>query len=71
MLPEKYNYHRRFNQDVSRTTDCVICMTAIDLRQRTSDCMVQQFLHSASLSYIFFPIDRIMSVLVMKTGNSM
>ncbi|CAH2077692.1 unnamed protein product, partial [Thlaspi arvense] len=40
MLPEKYNYHRRFSQDVSRTTDCVICMTAIDLRQRTSDFMV-------------------------------
>ncbi|CAF2244520.1 BnaA08g13740D [Brassica napus] len=40
MLPEKYNYHRRFNQDVSRNTDCVICMTAINLRQRTSDFMV-------------------------------
>ncbi|XP_024004586.1 transmembrane E3 ubiquitin-protein ligase 1 isoform X2 [Eutrema salsugineum] len=52
MLPEKYNYHRRFNQDVSRTTDCVICMTAIDLRQRTSDCMVtpcEHFFHSGCL----------------------
>lgn len=45
MLPEKYNYHRRFNQDVSRNTDCVICMTAINLRQRTSDFMVELFLH--------------------------
>ncbi|KAH0915554.1 hypothetical protein HID58_030000 [Brassica napus] len=41
MLPEKYNYHRRFNQDISRNTDCVICMTAINLRQRTSDFMVE------------------------------
>ncbi|CAN8230188.1 unnamed protein product [Cochlearia groenlandica] len=52
MLPEKYNYHRRFNQDVSRTTDCVICMTAIDLRQRTTDCMVtpcEHFFHSGCL----------------------
>ncbi|KAL1203169.1 Transmembrane E3 ubiquitin-protein ligase FLY1 [Cardamine amara subsp. amara] len=51
MLPEKYNYHRRFNQDVSRNTDCVICMTAIDLRQR-SDCMVtpcEHFFHSGCL----------------------
>jgi len=70
MLPEKYNYHRRFNRDVSRTTDCVICMTAIDLRQHTSDCMVLQFF-PASLNYIFSPIDRIMSVVVLKTGNSM
>nr|pir hypothetical protein F20O9.50 - Arabidopsis thaliana [Arabidopsis thaliana] len=66
MLPEKYNYHRRFNRDVSRTTDCVICMTAIDLRQHTSDCMVLQFF-PASLNYIFSPIDRIMSVVVLKT----
>jgi hypothetical protein len=52
MLPEKYNYHRRFNRDVSRTTDCVICMTAIDLRQHTSDCMVtpcEHFFHSGCL----------------------
>lgn len=51
MLPEKYNYHRRFNQDVSRNTDCVICMTAINLRQRTSDFMVELVLHST----YFFP----------------
>ncbi|CAL9227172.1 unnamed protein product [Arabidopsis halleri] len=52
MLPEKYNYHRRFNRDVSRTTDCVICMTAIDLRQHTSDFMVtpcEHFFHSGCL----------------------
>nr|VDD55529.1 unnamed protein product [Brassica oleracea] len=52
MLPEKYNYHRRFNQDVSRNTDCVICMTAINLRQRTSDFMVtpcEHFFHTGCL----------------------
>ena len=59
MLPEKYNYHTRFNQDVSRNTDCVICMTAINLRQRTSDFMVGLFLHTEANSRFsltsFFP----------------
>lgn len=41
ILPEKYSYYRRFNQDTSHATDCVICMTAIDLSQRSNDCMVQ------------------------------
>ena len=40
ILPEKYSYHRRFDQDTSQATDCVICMTAIDLNQRSNDCMV-------------------------------
>ncbi|PON74860.1 RING/U-box superfamily protein [Trema orientale] len=34
ILPEKYSYYRRFDQDTSHATDCVICMTAIDLTQQ-------------------------------------
>lgn len=40
ILPEKYSYYRRFDQDPSHATDCVICMTTIDLMQRPNDCMV-------------------------------
>ncbi|KAK8529595.1 hypothetical protein V6N12_060373 [Hibiscus sabdariffa] len=40
ILPEKYSYYRRFDPETNDTTDCVICMTAIDLTQRSSDCMV-------------------------------
>ncbi|XP_010555112.1 PREDICTED: transmembrane E3 ubiquitin-protein ligase 1-like isoform X2 [Tarenaya hassleriana] len=53
MLPEKYIYYRRlFDHDVNRTTDCVICMTAIDLMQHSGDCMVtpcEHFFHSGCL----------------------
>ncbi|EXB44638.1 hypothetical protein L484_010329 [Morus notabilis] len=40
ILPEKYSYYRRFDQDTSHATDCVICMTTIDLSQRSNDCML-------------------------------
>lgn len=40
ILPEKYSYYRRFGQNTNHATDCVICMTAIDLSQRSNDCMV-------------------------------
>ncbi|QCE09689.1 transmembrane E3 ubiquitin-protein ligase FLY2-like isoform X1 [Vigna unguiculata] len=40
ILPEKYSYYRRFDQETRQATDCVICMTAIDLSQRSNDCMV-------------------------------
>ncbi|EOX99456.1 RING/U-box superfamily protein isoform 2 [Theobroma cacao] len=40
ILPEKYSYYRRFDPDTNHATDCVICMTAIDLTQHSSDCMV-------------------------------
>lgn len=52
ILPEKYSYYRRFNPDANRTTDCVICMTSIDLSQRSNDCMVtpcDHFFHSGCL----------------------
>ncbi|XP_074302029.1 transmembrane E3 ubiquitin-protein ligase FLY2-like [Silene latifolia] len=52
ILPEKYSYYRRFDQDSNRTTDCVICMAAIDLSQRSGDCMVtpcDHFFHSGCL----------------------
>ncbi|KAI4322694.1 hypothetical protein L6164_022364 [Bauhinia variegata] len=52
ILPEKYSYYRRFDQDTNHATDCVICMTAIDLTQRSSDCMVtpcDHFFHSGCL----------------------
>ncbi|CAO2814445.1 unnamed protein product [Amaranthus hypochondriacus] len=52
ILPEKYSYYRRFDQDGHRTTDCVICMTSIDLSERSNDCMVtpcDHFFHSGCL----------------------
>ncbi|XP_065874476.1 transmembrane E3 ubiquitin-protein ligase FLY2-like isoform X2 [Euphorbia lathyris] len=52
ILPEKYSYFRRFDQNTSHATDCVICMTAIDLPQRSSDCMVtpcDHFFHTGCL----------------------
>lgn len=52
ILPEKYSYYRRFDQDTNHSTDCVICMTAIDLTQRSNDCMVtpcDHFFHSGCL----------------------
>ncbi|KAG8641376.1 transmembrane E3 ubiquitin-protein ligase FLY2 isoform X1 [Manihot esculenta] len=52
ILPEKYSYYRRFDQDTTQATDCVICMTAIDLTQRSNDCMVtpcDHFFHSGCL----------------------
>ncbi|XP_061355581.1 transmembrane E3 ubiquitin-protein ligase FLY2-like [Gastrolobium bilobum] len=52
ILPERYSYHRRFAQDTSHATDCVICMTAIDLAPRSNDCMVtpcDHFFHSGCL----------------------
>uniref|UniRef100_A0A803MR34 RING-type E3 ubiquitin transferase n=1 Tax=Chenopodium quinoa TaxID=63459 RepID=A0A803MR34_CHEQI len=52
ILPEKYSYYRRFSQDTNRTTDCVICMTAIDLSEHSNDCMVtpcDHFFHSGCL----------------------
>ncbi|KAK7342326.1 hypothetical protein VNO80_25274 [Phaseolus coccineus] len=51
-LPEKYCYYRRFAQDTNHATDCVICMTAIDLSTRSNDCMVtpcDHFFHSGCL----------------------
>ncbi|XWS63427.1 hypothetical protein CRYUN_Cryun06bG0096400 [Craigia yunnanensis] len=52
ILPEKYRYHRRFDPDTNHATDCVICMTAIDLTQRSRDCMVtpcDHFFHCGCL----------------------
>lgn len=52
ILPEKYSYYRRFDQGTYHATDCVICMTAIDLTQRSNDCMVtpcDHFFHSGCL----------------------
>lgn len=52
ILPEKYCYFRRVDQDSNHATDCVICMTAIDLTQRPNDCMVtpcDHFFHSGCL----------------------
>lgn len=40
ILPEKYCYFRKVDQDSTHATDCVICMTAIDLTQNSNDCMV-------------------------------
>ncbi|XP_073005439.1 transmembrane E3 ubiquitin-protein ligase FLY1-like [Typha latifolia] len=40
ILPEKYSYHRKLENDTTQATDCVICMTGIDLAQRTNDYMV-------------------------------
>ncbi|KAG9439249.1 hypothetical protein H6P81_019414 [Aristolochia fimbriata] len=52
ILPEKYCYYRRINHTTTTSTDCVICMTTIDLTQRSSDCMVtpcDHYFHSGCL----------------------
>ncbi|XP_068654890.1 transmembrane E3 ubiquitin-protein ligase FLY1-like isoform X2 [Aristolochia californica] len=52
ILPEKYCYHRRIDRTTTPSTDCVICMTTIDLSQRCTDCMVtpcDHFFHSVCL----------------------
>ncbi|KAI3802253.1 hypothetical protein L1987_30383 [Smallanthus sonchifolius] len=52
ILPEKYCYFRGVDPASNRATDCVICMTAIDLTQRPNDCMVtpcDHFFHSGCL----------------------
>ncbi|KAF3781705.1 Peroxisome biogenesis factor 10, partial [Nymphaea thermarum] len=40
ILPEKYNYHRKIEQSTNHVSDCVICMTAIELLQHSDDFMV-------------------------------
>ncbi|KAL9261409.1 Transmembrane E3 ubiquitin-protein ligase FLY2-like protein [Drosera capensis] len=52
ILPEKYSYYRKFDQESNQTTDCVICMTSINLSQRPNDCMAtpcDHFFHSGCL----------------------
>lgn len=52
ILPEKYSYYRRFESDAAQATDCVICMTAIDVTQLSNDYMVtpcDHFFHSGCL----------------------
>ncbi|XP_068656687.1 transmembrane E3 ubiquitin-protein ligase FLY1-like isoform X2 [Aristolochia californica] len=52
ILPEKYCYHRRIDHTTTTSTDCVICMTTIDLTQRSTDCMAtpcDHFFHSGCL----------------------
>ncbi|KAJ4845602.1 Transmembrane E3 ubiquitin-protein ligase fly2 [Turnera subulata] len=52
ILPEKYSYYRRFDHGTNHAVDCVICMTAIELTQRSNDCMVtpcDHFFHSGCL----------------------
>ncbi|MBA0798907.1 hypothetical protein Gohar_009457, partial [Gossypium harknessii] len=52
ILPEKYSYYRRFDPEANHAIDCVICMTSIDLAQRSRDCMVtpcDHFFHSGCL----------------------
>ncbi|XP_024532225.1 transmembrane E3 ubiquitin-protein ligase 1 [Selaginella moellendorffii] len=47
-LPEKYSYFRRIDRTAlqiglngdNMVVDCVICMAAVDIGQRSSDCMV-------------------------------
>ncbi|KAK1358912.1 Transmembrane E3 ubiquitin-protein ligase 1 [Heracleum sosnowskyi] len=52
ILPIKYNYHKRSDQDINRATDCVICMTAVDFSHPPNVCMVtpcDHFFHSECL----------------------
>lgn len=52
ILPEKYSYCRRQENNSTRASDCVICMTTIDLTRRSSDYMVtpcDHFFHSGCL----------------------
>ncbi|XP_022985941.1 transmembrane E3 ubiquitin-protein ligase 1-like isoform X1 [Cucurbita maxima] len=51
ILPEKYSYYRRLDQNGNHATDCVICMTTIDI-SRPNDCMItpcDHFFHSGCL----------------------
>ena len=74
ILPEKYSYHRRFDPDANHATDCVICMTAIDLTQRSSDCMVYYcdfYLYLVGLfKSIFFNCELDLNCISL-TGNTM
>ncbi|KAF8413859.1 hypothetical protein HHK36_001853 [Tetracentron sinense] len=54
ILPEKYSYYRRFDQDTNHATDCVICMTAIDLTQRSNDCMANHLTGDTMRSFLSF-----------------
>ncbi|XP_015695347.2 transmembrane E3 ubiquitin-protein ligase FLY2-like [Oryza brachyantha] len=52
ILPEKYCYHRKVEDNSNQPVDCVICMTTIDLTQRTSEYMVapcEHIFHSGCL----------------------
>ncbi|KAK1358909.1 Transmembrane E3 ubiquitin-protein ligase 1 [Heracleum sosnowskyi] len=52
ILPIKYNYHKRSDQDINCATYCVICMTAVDFSQPPNVCMVtpcDHFFHSECL----------------------
>lgn len=52
ILPEKYSYYRRLDNDATQATDCVICMTPIDVTQLSNDYMVtpcDHFFHSGCL----------------------
>ncbi|RAL45312.1 hypothetical protein DM860_014722 [Cuscuta australis] len=52
ILPEKYSYYRKLDPDAIPPIDCVICMTSIDLSQRSNDCMVtpcDHYFHSGCL----------------------
>lgn len=40
LLPDKYSYFRRIDRNDNLSTDCVICMAAVDVGQRASECMV-------------------------------
>ncbi|KAG8080460.1 hypothetical protein GUJ93_ZPchr0007g4980 [Zizania palustris] len=48
ILPEKYCYHRKVEveDNANQPIDCVICMTTIDLTQRTSEYMVAPCEHT-------------------------
>ncbi|CAL9772218.1 unnamed protein product [Musa acuminata subsp. burmannicoides] len=54
ILPEKYCYYRKLENDTNQIADCVICMTGIDLltQQRSNDYMVtpcDHFFHTGCL----------------------
>nr|POE96690.1 transmembrane e3 ubiquitin-protein ligase 1 [Quercus suber] len=62
ILPEKYSYYRRFDQDTNHATDCVICMTSIDFTHRSNDCMVtpcDHFFHSEHLLCFYIILDQL------------
>ncbi|KAK4743393.1 hypothetical protein SAY87_001394 [Trapa incisa] len=52
ILPEKYSYCRRLDQNSNHAPDCVICMTSIDVNQHPNECMVtpcDHFFHRGCL----------------------
>ncbi|MQL86573.1 hypothetical protein Taro_019112 [Colocasia esculenta] len=53
ILPEKYSYYRRLENEPTLSTDCVICMTAIDVTVQSNDYMVGTYSYTTVKTPLF------------------